>query len=82
MGLNIKNPEVEQLVASVAAAMGVSKTEAIRRTFMREAQIYGIGENKKKDHSELEAFLQEMWSRNPKIRETRFTKEDYDALFE
>jgi antitoxin VapB len=31
MALNIKNPEVERLAAEVAAMMGESKTEAIRR---------------------------------------------------
>jgi antitoxin VapB len=31
MGLNLKNPEVEHLAAEVAAMVGETKTEAIRR---------------------------------------------------
>jgi hypothetical protein len=31
MGFNLKNPEVERLAAEIAAMMGETKTEAIRR---------------------------------------------------
>jgi hypothetical protein len=31
MGLNIKNPEVENLANEVAALLGVNKTEALRQ---------------------------------------------------
>ncbi len=34
MGLNIKNPEVEQLAAEIASMMRESKTEAIRRALL------------------------------------------------
>lgn len=34
MGLNIKNPEVEQLASDIASATGVSKTEAIRQALL------------------------------------------------
>ena len=82
MSLNIKNSEVEHLAAALAKELGVTKTEAIRQALAEKAQIYGIFEPKKKDHSAFNAFLEEMWAKNPKIRETRFTKEDDDALFE
>ena len=40
MPLNIKNPEVERLVAEVAALTGQSKTEAVRQALKaRRAQL-------------------------------------------
>ena len=88
MGLNIKNPEVEHLASKMAKAMGVTKTEAIRQALAEKAQIYGIFDGQSsqkraaKDDADFEAFLQGIWAKYPAIRESRFTKEDYDALFE
>lgn len=42
MGLNIKNPEVERLVAEVAAATGESKTEAIRQAMVERKRRLGL----------------------------------------
>ncbi|MBS1700390.1 MAG: type II toxin-antitoxin system VapB family antitoxin [Armatimonadetes bacterium] len=81
MGLNIKNAEVERLATEVAKAMGVSKTEAIRQALADKSKILGVG-RKEKGHEEFHAFLEDMWKRYPMIRETRITKEDYDAIYE
>ncbi|MBW7927422.1 MAG: type II toxin-antitoxin system VapB family antitoxin [Fimbriimonadaceae bacterium] len=35
MGLNIKNPEVERLIAEVAARTGETKTEAVRQAMLQ-----------------------------------------------
>lgn len=44
MGLNIKNPQVEQLAAEVATLAGESKTEAIRRALLeRRARLHASG---------------------------------------
>lgn len=44
MGLNIKNPQVEQLAAEVATLAGESKTEAIRRALLeRRARLQTYG---------------------------------------
>ena len=42
MGLNIKNPEVEQLAAEIASMMRESKTEAIRRALLERQHGTGI----------------------------------------
>ena len=38
MALNLKNPEVEELAAAVAALAGETKTEAIRRALLERKQ--------------------------------------------
>ncbi len=46
MALNLKNPEVEALVAQVAAMTGESKTEAVRQALLmrrRRLRMRGLG---------------------------------------
>ena len=63
MALNIKNPDVERLVAEVAAMAGETKTEAIRRALEERKQrlaFHVVRENRAED---LRHFLErEVWS--------------------
>lgn len=79
MGLNIKNPEVEQLVNQVAAELGVSKTEAVKLAMQEKIQLLGISD-KERRHKELRKILDDLHARNPELKNIRITKEDYDAL--
>lgn len=66
MPLNIKNAEVERLVAQVAELTGESKTEAVRQALVaRYARLrQRVGEQAKADR--LRRFLEtEVWSRVP-----------------
>lgn len=81
MGLNIKNPEVERLATEVAAALGVTKTEAIRQALEDRAKILGL-DAKLKRHQEFREYMNHVHEQHPEIREVRITKEDYDALYE
>ena len=81
MGLNIKNPEVEQLVNQVAIQLGVSKTEAIRQAMQDKAQLLGISVPRK-DPAKFRAFLEDMWQKYPAILENKVTKAEYDAIYE
>lgn len=81
MGLNIKNPEVERLAAEVAAALGVTKTEAIRQALEDRAKVLGIAD-RRKGLEDFHRTLEKLWAENPEIRNIKITKEDYDAIFE
>lgn len=81
MGLNIKNAEVERLATEVAKVMGVSKTEALRQVLQDRAQVLGIPD-RRKSLEEFHRMLEKMWEENPSIRQTKITKEDFDAIFE
>ncbi|MFH1574770.1 MAG: type II toxin-antitoxin system VapB family antitoxin [Acidobacteriota bacterium] len=66
MPLNIKNPEVERLVAEVAEMTGETKTEAVRRSLEERKsrlafRVSGLGAGRR-----LKAFLtQEVWPQIP-----------------
>lgn len=69
MGLNIKNPDVERLVAEVAELTGESKTEAVRvaleerRRRLRLERAHAVRDDR------LERFLErEIWSRVPRAQ--------------
>jgi hypothetical protein len=57
MGLNIKNSEVEKLVAQVARATGVSKTEAVRQALLEQRSRMRLANRKALRRSEFELFL-------------------------
>lgn len=67
MALNIKNPEVERLVAEVAAITGETKTEAVRRA-LAERQVRLRLETPAAARDErLKRFLErEVWGRVPR----------------
>jgi len=81
MGLNIKNPEVERLAAEVATALGITKTEAIRQALEEKTKILGI-EGKLRKHEEFRKYMADIHKQYPQLRETKITKQDYDALYE
>lgn len=81
MALNLKNPEVERLAEEVSAALGVTKTEAIRLSLEDKAKLLNIvsREGRIKRFNEK---LAEFHEKRPDIRDMTITKEDYDAIYE
>jgi len=66
MGLNIKNPEVESLVAEVAELTGESKTEAVRVALLERRRRLQLERAETLREDRLERFLdREIWSRVP-----------------
>ena len=66
MALNIKNDEVEFLVAEVSRITGETKTEAVRRSLAerRERLIYRLAETDRK--ARIRRFLEtELWPSVP-----------------
>ena len=83
MALNIKNPEVERLVAEVAEMTGESKTEAIRRAMdERKTRLQNEGGGNRMER--LRSWLRdEMWPSLPEgVRGEVKPKEYYDAFWE
>ncbi len=82
MGLNIKNPEVEQLAAEVALLAHETKTEAIRKALMERRTRLRVGSAKPAAHKGLRAYMEKsVW---PKIPETELgralTREEEDEI--
>jgi antitoxin VapB len=72
MGLNIKNAEVEQLAAEVAALAGETKTEAIRRALAeRRERLRYRGARRDPTASALAFLEREIWPRVPKAQRGR-----------
>ena len=66
MGLNIKNPEVERLVAEVADLTGETKTEAVRVALMERRRRLRMNRAEALREDRLGRFLErEIWSRVP-----------------
>lgn len=82
MAMNIKNPEVEQLVEEVVELTGESKTEAVRRALQerRERLSFQVAP-RRRGESFLEFLEEEIW---PKIPESelgrRLTKEEEEEI--
>lgn len=67
MPLNIKNAEVERLVAEVAAMTGESKTEAVRQALIERRRRLAFRVGRADRRAEIERFLErEVWARIPK----------------
>ncbi len=80
MALNLKNPEVERLVAEVAAATGETRTEAVRRALEErlERLRYRIAATDRR--ARLLRFLHdEAWPLVPPSAPA-WTRADEDAL--
>jgi antitoxin VapB len=74
MALNLKNPEVERLVAEVAAATGETRTEAVRRSL--EERLMRLTDRRER----LQRFLEgEAWPLVP-ARTGVWTRADEDEL--
>jgi len=66
MGLNIKNPQVEQLAEEVARLAGETKTEAIRQSLLERRSRLRLRLPAGRRRRRLESFLErEVWSRVP-----------------
>lgn len=66
MGLNIKNPDVERLVAEVAGLAGESKTEAVRVALLERKRRLLVHRADRLRSERLRDFLaHEIWSRVP-----------------
>ena len=64
MGLNIKNPQVEQLAEEVARLAGETKTEAIRQSLLERRSRLRLRLPAGRRRRRLESFLErEVWSR-------------------
>jgi antitoxin VapB len=82
MAINIKNPEVEQLVSEIAEMTGENKTEAVRRALLERRQrlvFHATNENKA---ARLRRFLvDEFWPTVPPGELGRtLSKEEEEAL--
>lgn len=66
MALNIKSPEVEELVAAVAAMTGESKTEAVRRALLERRERLALQAARREQGSSFLRYLeQEIWPKVP-----------------
>lgn len=66
MALNIKNPEVDRLVAEVAELTGETKTEAVRQALLERRARLGMRVTEEGRQGRIRRFLErEVWSRVP-----------------
>ena len=82
MALNIKNSEVERLATEVAARMGETKTEAIRRALEERKQRISFLVTQKDRKTKLAGFLEnEIWPIIPKkFMGKRLSRKEEDRL--
>lgn len=82
MALNIKNSEVERLVAAIAGMTGESKTEAVRKALEERQDRLSYQLARRDKRAELLKFLQdEIWSTIPPEQLGKeLTKEEEDEL--
>jgi antitoxin VapB len=82
MGLNIKNPEVENLVNEVATLLGVNKTEAIRQALEERKQRLSAQVVKTDRRAKLKNLLErEIWPTIPKGQlGKRLTRKEEDQI--
>jgi antitoxin VapB len=82
MAINIKNAEVEKLVAEISSITGESKTEAVRRSLEERRERLAFQVNGESRASRLKRFLeQEVWPIVPKEELGRsLTKEEEEAI--
>ncbi len=82
MPLNIKNPQVELLVAEVAAVTGESKTEAVRRALEERRGRLNYSQSELDRGARLRRVLEtEIWPLVPTAEQgRRLSKEEEEAL--
>lgn len=82
MALNIKNREVEQLLADVVRMTGESKTEAVRNALAERKNRLAIRFVIRYDEERLLNFLEdEIWSQIPPERlGVQLSKEEEEAI--
>lgn len=82
MPLNIKNSEVERLVAEIAATTGESKTEAIRKALLERQQRLALRMSEQDRGARLQRLLAtEIWPTIPAGElGRRLSREEEDAI--
>ena len=81
MGLNIKNAEVERLIAEVAAATGESKTEAVRKAMEERRARLGLPTLGERVRRVTERLERDVWSRlSPDVRGKPIPQEEQDEV--
>jgi antitoxin VapB len=82
MGLNLKNQEVERLAAEVAALVGETKTEAIRRALEERKQRLSLQGPHRDRKARLENLLAtEVWPMIPKrLLGKRLSRKEHDRI--
>ena len=82
MGLNLKNQEVERLAAQVAAQVGETKTEAIRRALEERKQRLSFQVTNRDRKARLKSLLEkEVWPLIPKkLLGKRLTRKEHDRI--
>lgn len=72
MALNIKNPEVDRLVAEVAELTGETKTEAVRQALLERRARLRMRVTEEGSRRRIRRFLErEVWSRVPEEQKGR-----------
>jgi antitoxin VapB len=82
MALNIKNPEVERLVAEVAALANESKTEAIRRALLDRRERLALRRSRASRSDRIEALLRcRIWPQIPEgVLGKAVSREEKEAI--
>ena len=82
MALNIKNPQVEHLLAEVAQITGESKTEAVRAALVERYQRLSVRRVGTGNDVRIHLFLQnEVWPQIPAAQlGVRLSKQDEEAI--
>ncbi len=84
MSLNIKNPDVENLLDEVVRLTGESRTEAIRKALDERRRLLLTQAVTPRSEARLLAFLEdEIWSQvPPEALGKPITKEEEDAILD
>jgi len=82
MALNIKNPDVESLLAEVALITGESKTEAVRKALEERRQRLSLHRLGARSDVRIRLLLQnEIWPQIPAAqRGVRISKQEEEAI--
>lgn len=82
MALNIKSPEVEELIAAVAAMTGESKTEAVRRALLeRRDRLTLQATHRDRGGAFLRYLEEEVWPKVPAGQlGRRLSREEEDEI--
>lgn len=82
MALNIKSPEVEDLVEALARMTGESKTEAVRRALAERRERLSLQQGRRERGSDFLRFLEEeVWPKAPPDQlGRRLSREEEDGI--
>lgn len=81
VGLNIKDPETEQLAAEIATLTGESKTGAIRTALRERKQRLGLAGAAPNREQALRELAEELWSElPPELRGHAPSRDEQDGI--